>query len=79
MFVTCSNLARLYCVLKFGTFSEQPVRFVEGYIDGIVVNYGGAGFELNGDITVSGISPFALDLAVDGVDTTGFANLCANS
>ena len=47
---------------------------VEGYIDGIVVNYGGAGFELNGDITVSGISPFSLDLAVDGVDTTGVAN-----
>jgi hypothetical protein len=47
---------------------------VEGYIDGIVVNYGGAGFELNGDITVSGISPFSLDLAVDGTDTTGVAN-----
>jgi len=47
---------------------------VEGYIDGIVVNYGGAGFELNGDIAVSGISPFSLDLAVDGVDTTGVAN-----
>ena len=47
---------------------------VEGYIAGIVVNYGGAGFELNGDIAVSGISPFSLDLAVDGVDTTGVAN-----
>jgi hypothetical protein len=47
---------------------------VEGYIDGIVVNYGGAGFELNGDITVSGISPFSLDLAIDGTDTTGVAN-----
>ena len=52
---------------------------VEGYIDGIVVNYGGAGFELNGDITVSGISPFALDLAVDGVDTTGVANSTSNT
>ena len=47
---------------------------VEGYIDGIVVNYGGAGFELNDDITVSGVSPFSLDLAIDGVDITGVAN-----
>jgi hypothetical protein len=47
---------------------------VEGYIDGIVVNYGGAGFELNGDVAVSGISPFSLDLAIDGTDTSGIAN-----
>jgi len=60
--------------------SAQVDDIVEGYIDGIVVNYGGAGFELNGDITVSGISPFALDLAVDGVDTAGaLANSSANT
>ena len=47
---------------------------VEGYIDGIVLNYGGAGFQLNGDIAVSGISPFSLDLAIDGLDTSGIAN-----
>ena len=53
---------------------------VEGYIDGIIVNYGGAGFELNGDVAVSGISPFSLDLAVDGVDTAGaIANSSANT
>lgn len=53
---------------------------VEGYIDGIVINYGGAGFELNGDVAVSGISPFSLDLAVDGVDTAGaIANSSANT
>ena len=60
--------------------SAQVDDIVEGYIDGIVVNYGGAGFELNGDIAVSGISPFALDLAVDGVDTAGaLANSSANT
>ena len=52
---------------------------VEGYIDGMVVNNGGAGFELNLDIAVSGISPLILDLAVDGVDTTGVANSTANT
>ena len=59
--------------------TAQVDDIVEGYIDAIVVNYGGAGFELNGDITVSGVSPFALDLAVDGVDTTGFANSTSNT
>ena len=52
---------------------------VEGYIDGIIVNYGGAGFELNGDIAVSGISPFSLDLAIDGTDTSGVANSTLDS
>ena len=59
--------------------TAQVDDIVEGYIDAIVVNYGGAGFELNGDITVSGVSPFALDLAVDGVDTTGVANSTSNT
>jgi len=59
--------------------SAQVDDIVEGYIDGIVVNYGGAGFELNGDITVSGISPFALDLAIDATDTTGSANSTSNT
>jgi hypothetical protein len=59
--------------------TAQVDDIVEGYIDAIVVNYGGAGFELNGDIAVSGISPFALDLAVDGVDTTGIANSTSNT
>ena len=59
--------------------TAQVDDIVEGYIDAIVVNYGGAGFELNGDITVSGVSPFALDLAVDGVDTTGIANSTSNT
>ena len=59
--------------------TAQVDDIVEGYIDAIVVNYGGAGFELNGDIAVSGISPFALDLAIDGVDTTGFANSTSNT
>jgi hypothetical protein len=57
----------------------QVDDIVEGYIDAIVVNYGGAGFELNGDITVSGISPFALDLAIDATDTTGVANSTSNT
>jgi hypothetical protein len=57
----------------------QVGDIVEGYIDGMVVNYGGAGFELNLDIAVSGISPLLLDLAVDGVDTTGVANSTANT
>lgn len=52
---------------------------VEGYIDGIVVNYGGAGFQNGSDITVSGIAPLILDLAVDGVDTTGVANSTQNT
>ena len=59
--------------------TAQVDDIVEGYIDGIVVNYGGAGFELNGDITVSGISPFALDLAIDVTDTTGVANSTSNT
>ena len=59
--------------------TAQVDDIVEGYIDAIVVNYGGAGFELNGDIAVSGISPFALDLAIDGVDTTGIANSTSNT
>jgi hypothetical protein len=59
--------------------TAQVDDIVEGYIDGIVVNYGGAGFELNGDITVSGISPFALDLAIDATDTTGVANSTSNT
>jgi len=59
--------------------TAQVDDIVEGYIDGIVVTYGGAGFELNGDITVSGVSPFALDLAIDGTDTTGIANSSANT
>ena len=59
--------------------TAQVEDIVEGYIDGIVVNYGGAGFELNGDITVSGISPFALDLAIDATDTTGAANSTQNT
>jgi len=59
--------------------TAQVDDIVEGYIDGIVVNYGGAGFELNGDITVSGISPFALDLAIDATDTTGAANSTSNT
>lgn len=59
--------------------TAQVEDIVEGYIDGIVVNYGGAGFELNGDIAVSGITPLSLDLAVDGVDTTGVANSTANT
>jgi len=52
---------------------------VEGYIDGIVVNYGGAGFQNGSDITVSGIAPLILDLAVDGVDATGVANSTQNT
>ena len=59
--------------------TAQVDDIVEGYIDGIVVNYGGAGFELNGDIAVSGVSPFSLDLAVDGVDVTGIANSTSNT
>ena len=59
--------------------TAQVDDIVEGYIDAIVVNYGGAGFELNGDIAVSGISPFALDLAIDATDTTGSANSTSNT
>jgi hypothetical protein len=60
--------------------TAQVDDIVEGYIDGMVVNYGGAGFELNLDIAVSGISPLLLDLAVDGVDTSGAtANSSANT
>ena len=59
--------------------TAQVDDIVEGYIDAIIVNYGGAGFELNGDIAVSGISPFALDLAIDGTDTTGVANSTSNT
>jgi len=59
--------------------TAQVDDIVEGYIDAIIVNYGGAGFELNGDIAVSGISPFALDLAIDATDTTGSANSTSNT
>ena len=59
--------------------TAQVDDIVEGYIDGIVVNYGGAGFELNGDIAVSGVSPFTLDLAIDVTDTTGVANSTSNT
>jgi len=52
---------------------------VEGYIDGIVVSYGGAGFQNGGDVAVSDISPLLLDLAIDGVDTTGVANSTLNT
>ena len=52
---------------------------VEGYIDAIVVSYGGAGFADGGDITVSGIAPLLLDLAIDGVDATGVANSTSNT
>lgn len=52
---------------------------VEGYIDGIVVSYGGAGFQNGGDIDVTGIDPLLLDLAIDGVDTTGVANSTLNN
>jgi len=52
---------------------------VEGYIDAIVVNYGGAGFADGGDIIVSGIAPLLLDLAIDGVDATGVANSTSNT
>jgi len=52
---------------------------VEGYIDGIVVGYGGAGFQNGGDVAVSDISPLLLDLAIDGVDTTGVANSTLNT
>jgi len=52
---------------------------VEGYIDGIVVGYGGAGFSDGSDVIVSGIAPLVLDLAVDGVDTTGVANSTQNT
>ena len=59
--------------------TAQVDDIVEGYIDAIVVNYGGAGFELNGDIAVSGVSPFTLDLAIDVTDTTGVANSTSNT
>lgn len=53
---------------------------VEGYIDSITVTNGGAGFLNSGDIAVSNIaSPFLLDLAVDGIDTTGVANSTSNT
>ena len=52
---------------------------VEGYIDSITVTYGGAGFISGGDIVVSNISPFLLDLAIDGVDPTGVANSTSNT
>jgi hypothetical protein len=45
---------------------------VEGYIDSITITYGGAGFISGGDIVVSNVaSPFLLDLAIDGIDSTG--------
>jgi hypothetical protein len=52
---------------------------VEGYIDAIVVGYGGAGFANASDIIVSGIAPLVLDLAVDGIDATGIANSTLNT
>jgi len=52
---------------------------VEGYIDAIVVGYGGAGFANASDIIVSGIAPLVLDLAVDGIDATGVANSTLNT
>lgn len=53
---------------------------VEGFIDTITVSNGGAGFLNSGDIAVSNIaSSLILDLAIDGVDTTGVANSTSNT
>ena len=53
---------------------------VEGYIDAITVTNGGAGFLNSGDITVSNVTaPLILDLAIDGIDTTGVANSTSNT
>jgi hypothetical protein len=52
---------------------------VEGYIDAIVVADGGAGFSGTSNITVSGISPLLLDVAISGIDTTGAANSTSNT
>jgi hypothetical protein len=53
---------------------------VEGYIDSVTVTSGGAGFISGGDIIVSNVaSPFLLDLAIDGVDSTGAANSTSNT
>ena len=70
-------------VITGGGVTNDATAFVddivEGYIDGIVVNYGGAGFLDGGDVTVSGIAPLALDLAIDDVDLTGSANSTQNT
>jgi len=76
------NVGDVVVVTGGGAITDATAEvedIVEGYIDGIVVNYGGAGFELNGDIAVSGVSPFVLDLAIDATDTTGVANSSANT
>lgn len=70
-------------VITGGGVTNDATAFVddvvEGYIDGIVVNYGGAGFLDGGDITVSGIAPLLLDLAVDDTDLSGSANSTQNT
>jgi len=71
-------------IVTGGGASEDAIAVVddvvEGYIDSITVTNGGAGFLNSGDIAVSNIaSPFLLDLAVDGIDTTGVANSTSNT
>jgi hypothetical protein len=70
-------------VITGGGVTDDATAFVEdiveGYIDGIVVNYGGAGFLDGGDVAVSGITPLALDLAIDDTDLSGSANSTQNT
>ena len=71
-------------VLVVGGGATEPATgivsdIVEGYIDTITVNYGGAGFSNGTDIIVSGIAPLFIDLAVDDIDTSGTANSTQNT
>ena len=71
-------------VLVVGGGATEPASgvvadIVEGYIDTITVNYGGAGFSNGSDIIVSGIAPLFIDLAVDDIDTSGTANSTQNT
>lgn len=52
---------------------------VEGFIDNIIVTYGGAGFPTAGTIDVSGIGSFDLNVVINGVDTSGVANSTLNT
>jgi hypothetical protein len=69
-------------ILVEGDPSDPATAVVEsvvaGFIDKIVINYGGAGFINGNDIIVTGVPPL-LDIAVDGVDTTGVANSTINT
>ena len=51
---------------------------VSGFIDNIVIGYGGAGFAVGGNVLVNGVFTGNLSIGIDGVDTTGVANSTSN-